>query len=78
MRASNKPYTYHSQVEFVECSEVISVGGPVKGAIRGKCSKGLENLKLEWGRFEMARYSGAPTCHSLSIHLPLVIYPDLL
>ena len=42
-------------VDFVECDDTISTGGAVKGAIRGKCSKGLENLKLEWGRFEMCR-----------------------
>ncbi len=42
-------------VEMVVCDESISTGGNVKGNIRGKCSTGLENLKLEWGRFEMAR-----------------------
>ena len=42
-------------VEMVSCDESISVGGEVKGNIRGKCSRGLERLKLEWGRFEMCR-----------------------
>jgi len=42
-------------VAMVQCDESISVGGEVKGNIRGKCSRGLERLKLEWGRFEMCR-----------------------
>lgn len=32
-----------------------AVGGDVTGAIRGKCSLDIADLKLEWGRFEMAR-----------------------
>ena len=43
-------------VEFVECDQkILENVEKVKGTIRGKCSKGLENLKLEWGRYEMAR-----------------------
>lgn len=51
-------------VEMVECDESISVGGPVRGNIRGKCSRGLERLKLEWGRFEMCRQwlEACPKC----------------
>jgi len=47
--------TYYA-VEFVDCDDSITQGsGTVRGAIRGKCAKGLETLKLEWGRYEMAR-----------------------
>ena len=43
-------------VEFVSCDESISVEGNNEGnVVRGLCAKGLEKLKLEWGRFEMAR-----------------------
>lgn len=43
------------RVETVACSAQISDGQAPRGIIRGKCSTGLENLKLEWGRFELAR-----------------------
>jgi len=43
------------KVDIINCDESISTGGPVKGNIRGKCARGLEKLKLEWGRYEMAR-----------------------
>ena len=46
--------TYYT-VYIVDCDLSISVGRNVSGLVRGKCSKGLERLKLEWGRFEMAR-----------------------
>ena len=43
-------------IEFVECDKkILENNEQVKGIIRGKCSIGLENLKLEWGRYEMAR-----------------------
>ena len=43
-------------VDFVDCDKsILEDGEQTKGAIRGKCSKGLETLKLEWGRYEMAR-----------------------
>ena len=41
-------------VEKTDCAS-SAVGSVVRGAIRGKCSKDLPDLKLEWGRFEMAR-----------------------
>ena len=41
-------------VEMSMCNEDAS-NNDVKGIIRGKCSKDLVDLKLEWGRFEMAR-----------------------
>ncbi len=47
------------QVEFVDCDESVlkkdESGRSGGGAIRGKCSRGLETLTLEWGRFEMCR-----------------------
>jgi hypothetical protein len=45
--------TFYS-VDMVECDKSISTG-KVKGNIRGKCATGLTKLKLEWGRYEMAR-----------------------
>jgi len=47
--------TYYA-VETVNCSEAILKGVSQTGnRVRAKCSRGLENLKLEWGRYEMAR-----------------------
>jgi UDP-galactopyranose mutase len=40
---------------FVDCDQSIMDAGEGGGNIRGKCSEGLEKLKLEWGRFEMCR-----------------------
>uniref|UniRef100_A0A7S3L505 UDP-galactopyranose mutase C-terminal domain-containing protein n=1 Tax=Amphora coffeiformis TaxID=265554 RepID=A0A7S3L505_9STRA len=40
---------------FVDCDASIMDAGEGGGNIRGKCSEGLEKLKLEWGRFEMCR-----------------------
>jgi len=42
-------------VEFIDCDDSIQTEASGGGAVRSKCSKGLENLKLEWGRFEMCR-----------------------
>ena len=42
-------------VDFVDCDKsILEDGEQTKGAIRGKCSRGLETLKLEWGRYEMS------------------------
>lgn len=41
-------------VDMIPCTASIQNDGN-GGNIRGKCSKGLEDLTLEWGRFEMAR-----------------------
>jgi len=47
--------TYYA-VETANCSASIMDGVSSTGnAVRAKCSRGLENLKLEWGRYEMAR-----------------------
>jgi hypothetical protein len=47
--------TYYA-VATVNCSSSILQGVEETGnAVRAKCSRGLENLKLEWGRYEMAR-----------------------
>ncbi|KAL7498096.1 hypothetical protein ACHAWT_009858 [Skeletonema menzelii] len=47
--------TYYA-VETVNCSATILNGvSQTENRVRAKCSRGLENLKLEWGRFEMAR-----------------------
>lgn len=47
--------TYYA-VEVANCSASILEGvSNTENAVRAKCSKGLEDLKLEWGRFEMAR-----------------------
>ena len=46
--------TYYT-VEFIDCDKSIMDAGQGGGNIRGKCSTGLEKLKLEWGRFEMCR-----------------------
>jgi hypothetical protein len=43
-------------IDIVDCdSSILEDNENIKGAIRGKCSKGLETLKLEFGRYEMAR-----------------------
>jgi hypothetical protein len=43
-------------VEYVTCDKSIQVKGNDKGmVVRSLCAKGLEKLKLEWGRFEMCR-----------------------
>lgn len=42
-------------VQAVECDPSILGRDKIKGNIRGKCTKGLEHLKMEWGRFELAR-----------------------
>lgn len=43
-------------VDIVDCDKsILQDNEQIKGAIRGKCSTGLEKLKLEWGRYEMAR-----------------------
>lgn len=43
-------------VEFVACHDsILTNGNDENNVVRGLCSKGLEKLKLEWGRFEMAR-----------------------
>jgi len=51
--------TYYA-VETANCSASIlddNGGGGVNAqhTVRAKCSRGLEDLKLEWGRYEMAR-----------------------
>ena len=47
--------TYYA-VETANCNAVAMAKGPeTNNHVRAKCSRGLENLKLEWGRFEMAR-----------------------
>jgi len=52
--------TYYA-VEVAACASSIADGGSDGGsdaggnAVRAKCSRGLEDLKLEWGRYEMAR-----------------------
>ena len=44
-------------IDIVDCDSSIVKGSEnVKGTIRGKCSKGLENLKLEWGTFHHYQY----------------------
>lgn len=42
-------------VEVSSCDESAIGQSNVKGPIRNKCSKDIPDLKLEWGRFEMAR-----------------------
>jgi hypothetical protein len=42
-------------VEVAACEESAIGNADVKGPIRNKCSKDIPDLKLEWGRFEMAR-----------------------
>jgi hypothetical protein len=49
--------TYYA-IEVSNCTPAIldgisDAGG--KNAVRAKCSTGLEDMKLEWGRYEMAR-----------------------
>lgn len=51
--------TYYA-IEIANCSASILDGQSDsvtnnENAVRAKCSSGLEDLKLEWGRFEMAR-----------------------
>eukprot|EP00970_Alexandrium_tamarense_P005741 scaffold934_cov191-Alexandrium_tamarense.AAC.22 len=48
--------TYYA-VETVNCSAAILEGGvaDTNNGVRSVCSKGLEEFKLEWGRYEMAR-----------------------
>ena len=48
--------TYYA-VHLANCTPSILDGvvSNTKNAVRAKCSQGLENLKLEWGRYEMAR-----------------------
>mmetsp|Transcript_20348 Transcript_20348/g.43599 ORF Transcript_20348/g.43599 Transcript_20348/m.43599 type:complete len:492 (+) Transcript_20348:63-1538(+) len=48
--------TYYA-VEVANCTASILEGSSDAGknAVRAKCSRGMEDLKLEWGRFEMAR-----------------------
>ena len=52
--------TYYA-VEIANCSAFILDGfsdndiANNNNAVRAKCSSGLEDLKLEWGRYEMAR-----------------------
>lgn len=47
--------TYYA-VEIANCSATILDGvSNTENAVRAKCSTGLEDLKLEWGRYEMAR-----------------------
>lgn len=44
--------------EVVDCHPSVTAGmrgSSSSDAIRGKCARGLEKLKLEWARFEMAR-----------------------
>jgi hypothetical protein len=38
-----------------ECDSSALNSRVEKGIIRGRCSKDIQNLKLEWGRYEMAR-----------------------
>ena len=43
-------------VEIIDCHQSAMISNQENhGIIRGKCSKDLPNLKLEWGRYEMAR-----------------------
>lgn len=61
--------TYYA-VETVNCSASILNGVSQTGnSVRAKCSRGLENLKLEWGRYEMARrwLRACDTCTSWSM-----------
>jgi hypothetical protein len=44
-------YTVNSSV----CDSVAHAGGPGGMLMRGKCTSDLPNLKVEWGRFELAR-----------------------
>ena len=47
--------TYYA-VQLANCAPSILEGASnTNNAVRAKCSQGLENLKLEWGRYEMAR-----------------------
>lgn len=47
--------TYYA-VELANCTSHILEGvSTTDNAVRAKCSKGMEDLKLEWGRYEMAR-----------------------
>ncbi|KAL9186259.1 hypothetical protein ACHAXT_005497 [Thalassiosira profunda] len=47
--------TYYA-IHLANCSAAILDGASdTNNAVRAKCSRGLEDLKLEWGRFEMAR-----------------------
>lgn len=41
-------------VEPTECDS-IAIGSNDSSVVRGKCSSDIKDLKLEWGRFEMAR-----------------------
>ena len=49
--------TYYA-IEVANCSSAILDGPTTKdninNAVRAKCSMGLEDMKLEWGRYEMA------------------------
>lgn len=42
-------------VEISTCDASAIGSAEVKGPIRNKCSQDIPDLKLEWGRFEMAR-----------------------
>jgi hypothetical protein len=42
-------------VEFAACDASLGPKDDGNYVVRGHCSKGLEKLKLEWGRFEMCR-----------------------
>lgn len=47
--------TYYA-VEVANCTASIMDGtSGTANAVRARCSRGMEDLKLEWGRFEMAR-----------------------
>ena len=47
--------TYYA-IETANCSASILDGtSSTTNSVRGTCSRGLEDLKLEWGRYEMAR-----------------------
>ena len=50
-----KKYVTLYAIEISSCAQSAVGDGKVKGAIRNKCSKDIPDLKLEWGRFEMAR-----------------------
>ena len=48
--------TYYA-IELANCTSTILEGitSTTNNEVRAKCSVGLETLKLEWGRYEMAR-----------------------
>jgi hypothetical protein len=49
-------------VEFAPCDASLATEAGGNNVVRGHCSKGLEKLKLEWGRFEMCR-QWLTACH---------------